>query len=249
MNQAFSVGARRMSTATLVCTLALVACGGPTGGPEQELPVVPAASDDWGDIESEVVTPPVQGNVQYSAVDDYSDGDAASLVNVWRFDHRPMSERFIHMHDPGWGASGSVSLKYFAVDAGGRYINLEWPYEGRAVTYRYDDVTVGQSYIAFGEDSLPRDWRVTAGKVAIQPLPGGRVRLELDGLEIAEFLDASEDRREAVADGFVVGDVERVCLEYVVPAGDAAIGSEGEPGLEARRDEDWSSPYCAQFTR
>jgi hypothetical protein len=251
MSLSFSIGCRGVLPPALIGALGLVACGGSTGSPEQATPAVPAASGESADTDSDVVTQPsVQASLPPSADDDLPDGVAASLVNVWQFDHRRMSKRFLHMHDPRAGSSGTVSLMYSAVDSAGRYINLEWPYDGQAVTYRYDGLTVAPSYIAFGEDNLPRDWQVTAGEVEIAPLPNGQVLVDLKDLEIAELLGASQESPEPLADGFVLGDVERVCLEYFVPTGDVPINLEtGEPALEARRDTDWSSPYCAQFAR
>jgi hypothetical protein len=99
------------------------------------------------------------------------------------------------------------------------------------------------------KNSPTRDWQVTAGEVAIEPLPDGQVLVDLKGLEISELLAAGQSA-EPIADGFLIASVERVCLEYFVPTGDVPVNSAtGEPALEARRDEDGSSSYCAQFRR
>lgn len=228
----------------------LAACGGGSGDD---------TADGARDESSEGALPaPPRSSLEMARDGDEVTRDdvrAASVVNVWEFEHRRMSKRLEHHHDPGSGsddsagADGSVSLRYSAIDATGNLIRLEWPYDGRAVTYRYDDPSVAPSLVAFHDEVARRDWRAIAGSVAIEPMPDGQVLIELAGLQIAESFGVTEGIPEPIADGFVLGDVERVCIEYVPTDSVGAGAQTGEPVPRAQRDDDWSSPFCAQFVQ
>jgi hypothetical protein len=230
-----------------VVVLALVACGASgseeIGGaePDVALPEGVVAGPNDVDIASEGSEPP---DLDDEAVAE----EVRSTVNVWRFSNRDMSTRFVHYFDPSSGPSGSVSLMYGARGGAGQSIELAWLYEGQEVEYSYDMLTVAPSYVGFRDEAAQREWRVSAGDVSLVPLADGRVRVNLVGLEIVELVGADEGPAEPIADGFVVGDVERVCVEYVIPTEDVVIdGSTGLPAPQSQRDDDWSSPYCAQF--
>ena len=121
----------------------LAACGGGSG-------------DDSADKVEDERSEGALADTPRSSLEMARDGDevtsddvhAASVVNVWQFEHRRMSKRLVHHYDPGSGpdasgaSRGSVSLRYSAIDATGHLIRLEWPYDGRPVTYRYDDPSV-----------------------------------------------------------------------------------------------------------
>jgi hypothetical protein len=127
----------------------------------------------------------------------------------------------------------------------GNQVGLEWPYEGREASYSYANLTVAPSYVYFRNDVAQREWRVMAGDVALLPQPEGRARVELRGLSVVEGFGAEESPPEPIPDGYVTGEVESICIEYVIVEG--APLNAGRPEPQPQRDEDWSSDFCSQF--
>jgi len=140
---------------------------------------------------------------------------------------------------------GEISLRYQARDRAGNLVGLEWPYEGRETTYSYANLTVAPSYVYFRNDTAQSEWRAVGGDVALLPLPDGRARVELRGLSVVERVRAEETTPERIPDGYVTGDVERICEEYVIMEGVPL--NAGRPEPQPRRDDDWSSEFCSQF--
>lgn len=159
-----------------------------------------------------------------------------------------MSERFVHVHEPATGgAPAQIYLRYFARDRAGRSVHLEWPYDGSPASYSYADLNVAPSFVGFHDETSQREWRAVAGEVSLTPLGSGRVRVALEGLAIAEWLGSEEGPAELMENGFVEGDVERVCIEHVPATADVPVDLEtGLRPAQRQRDEDWSSAFCAQ---
>ncbi len=156
-----------------------------------------------------------------------------------------MSTRFVHYFQPARDdAPAMISLMYQARDRAGNMVGLEWPYEGREVSYSYEDLTVAPSYFYFQQDPTQRQWRVVQGEVLLLPQADGRARVELRNAVVEELGDEASPP-EPIPDGFVTGEVERVCIEYVLRE-DAPL-NDGRPEPQPQRDEDWSSEFCSQF--
>lgn len=179
--------------------------------------------------------------------------DARSTVDIWRLDNLAMSRPLKHLYEPPRGEfPGWIVLSYQALDGAGNFVYFEFPFEGTGVSYDYSNLSVAPSFVMFRDENGPREWTVTEGTVSLMPLANGRARVELQGLEAVELLGLAEGRDlregppEPFGDGFVEGDVEYVCIEYVVTPDAPINGDTGLPEPQRQRDDDWSSPYCAQ---
>jgi hypothetical protein len=177
--------------------------------------------------------------------------EARSFVDIWRLPGLTMSKSFVHYYQsPNGNAPATIALLYQAHDRAGHWVTLEWPYDGRPVTYSYSDLSVAPSYVALRDDPAQREWRVVAGNVSLEPQADGQMKVALSDLQMAESLAQGEGEPEPLADGFVTGDVERICIEYVTPTETENLpinGATGLPAAQGQRDDDWSSPFCAPF--
>lgn len=172
-------------------------------------------------------------------------GDAKSIVDVWRLDNLAMSRPLKHIHEPPHGEwPGWTVLSYQAQDRAGNFVYFEFPFDGTAVSYDYANLSVAPSFVTFQDKNGPREWTVTAGTVSLIPLANGRARVELQGLEAVEHLglaeggDVRDGPPEPFGDGVVEGDVEPICIKW------APTPESAEP--DRQRDDDWSSPFCAE---
>jgi hypothetical protein len=187
-----------------------------------------------------------QGSIAPDLDDETSPENARSFVDLWKLGARSMSTRFVHYYQPPRGdVPAMISLMYQARDRAGNQVGLEWPYEGREASYSYANLTVAPSYVYFRNDAAQREWRVVAGDVALLPQPEGRASVELRGLSVVEGFGVEESPPEEIPDGYVTGDVERICIKYVIVEG--APLNAGRPEPQPERDNDWSSEFCSQF--
>jgi hypothetical protein len=203
-----------------------------------------------GDGRQPPVTPPVvEGSLDADGDDEASlDEPARSRVDAWRLSNLEMSSRFVHIYEPPRGdVPAQTYLLYDARDRAGNAVFIGWAYDGTAASYGYADLAVAPSYVGFRDESAEREWRAVAGNVSLVPGADGRVRVELDGLVIVETFGLQEGTREPIEDGFVEGDVERICIEYVILDDVPIDGNTGFPAPQPQRDQDWSSPFCAQY--
>jgi hypothetical protein len=195
-----------------------------------------------------VTSPVVEGSLDADRDDEASLNEPArSRVDAWRLSNLEMSSRFVHLYEPPRGdVPAQIFLVYDAVDRESNSVHIEWAYDGSAASYDYTDLTVAPSYVGFRDDNARREWRAVAGNVSLAPSEG-RLRVELEGLVIVESFGVEEGPFEPVEHGFVEGDVERICIEHVILDNTAINGNTGLPEPQRQRDEDWSSPFCAQY--
>jgi hypothetical protein len=233
----------RSSKALLLSvSLGALACG---DGGDGDLSIVPARDA----ASQQPVTSAVMDVSLPEDVDDEASPNepARSRVDAWRLSNLEMSSRFVHIYEsPRGDVPAQIFLAYDARDRAGNGVHIEWAYDGSALSYDYADLTVAPSSIGFRDDDAQREWRAVAGNVSLVP-SDGRVRVELEGLAIVESFGIEEGPREPIEDGFVEGDVERVCIEYVILDDVPINGETGLPEPQRQRDEDWSSPFCALY--
>jgi hypothetical protein len=236
---------------------ALVACGGAPHEPSGERTRADSALEPGAGVAgpSGVGAPAAvsslsgessQSSIALDLDDEATSEEARSFVDLWKLGARSMSTRFVHYFQPPRGdVPATISLMYQARDSAGNEVGLEWPYEGREASYSYADLTVAPSYVYFRNDAAQREWRVVAGEVELLPQPEGRATVELRGLSVVEAFGVEEGPPERIPDGFVMGDVERICIKYVIIEG--APLNAGRPEPQPERDIDWSSEFCSQF--
>jgi hypothetical protein len=117
-------------------------------------------------------------------------------------------------------------------------LTLELPYSGGQSDLSIPDEA--GLYLSETTDGL-NDKVAVAGHVTIMPA-GDSARVELEGIVLGTGDGVTE---EALGDGVITGEVERVCFSLaVVPE---APQLDGMPYPQHVPDESWSSPFCAQY--
>jgi len=181
-----------------------------------------------------------EGSLPADTSDVAGEGEVArSFVQLGRLGPANLVRPFRHLYQEGReGAPPNVALYHQSVFAEDMILSLELPYSGGQADLSIPDEAA--IYLFETTDGV-NDKVAIAGHVTIEPGEGG-VRVDLEGIVLRTGDGVPE---EALGDGVITGEVERVCF-FLAVVPDAPL-LDGVPYPQHVQDESWSSPFCAQY--